>query len=73
MNQLFKRVTVWVQKLALKKQDSLTSLALQCQSLLEVDLSDCESLTSSICDVFGDGGGCPTLKSLILDNCEVCA
>jgi hypothetical protein len=60
-----------MQKLALQKQESLTSLALQCQSLQEVDLSDCESLTNSICDVFSDGGGCPMLKSLVLDNCEV--
>ncbi|KAI4337187.1 hypothetical protein L6164_015633 [Bauhinia variegata] len=59
-----------LQKLALQKQDSLTSLALQCQSLQEVDLTDCESLTNSVCDVFSDGGGCPMLKSLILDNCE---
>ncbi|KAG4382537.1 hypothetical protein GLYMA_14G098900v4 [Glycine max] len=59
-----------LQKLALQKQDSLTTLALQCQSLQEVDLSECESLTNSICDVFSDGGGCPMLKSLVLDNCE---
>ncbi|KAG4379319.1 hypothetical protein GLYMA_17G225800v4 [Glycine max] len=59
-----------LQKLALQKQDSLTMLALQCQSLQEVDLSECESLTNSICDVFSDGGGCPMLKSLVLDNCE---
>ncbi|CAJ1972903.1 unnamed protein product [Sphenostylis stenocarpa] len=59
-----------LQKLALQKQDSLTTLALQCQSLQEVDLSECESLTNSICDVFSDVGGCPMLKSLVLDNCE---
>ncbi|RHN77086.1 putative F-box domain, leucine-rich repeat domain, L domain-containing protein [Medicago truncatula] len=59
-----------LQTLALQKQDSLTSLALQCQSFQEVDLSECESLTNSICDVFGDGGGCPMLKSLVLDYCE---
>lgn len=59
-----------LQKLALQKQESLTTLALQCQSLLEVDLTDCESLTNSICEVFSDGGGCPMLKSLVLDNCE---
>lgn len=61
-----------LQKLALQKQESLATLALQCQSLQEVDLADCESLTDSICKVFSDGGGCPMLKSLILDNCEVC-
>lgn len=60
-----------LQKLSLQKQESLTTLALQCQSLQEVDLTDCESLTNSICDVFSDGGGCPMLKSLILANCEV--
>ena len=60
-----------MQKLQLQKQDSLATLALQCQSLQEVDLSECESLTNSICDVFSDGGGCPMLKSLVLDNCEV--
>ena len=61
-----------MQKLVLQKQASLTTLALQCQYLQEVDLADCESLTNSICDVFSEGGGCPTLKSLVLDNCEVC-
>nr|GEX93633.1 F-box/LRR-repeat protein 15-like [Tanacetum cinerariifolium] len=59
-----------LQKLVLPKQESLTSLELQCRGLLEVDLTDCESLTNSICEVFSDGGGCPMLKSLILDNCE---
>ncbi|CAN6682461.1 unnamed protein product [Malus baccata var. baccata] len=59
-----------LQKLALQKQESLTTLALQCQSLQEVDLTDCESLTNSICDVFSDGGGCPLLKTLVLENCE---
>ncbi|XP_061374889.1 F-box/LRR-repeat protein 15-like [Gastrolobium bilobum] len=59
-----------LQKLAIPKQDSLTTLALQCQSLQEVDLSECESLTNSVCDVFSDGGGCPMLKLLVLDNCE---
>ena len=61
-----------VQKLSLHKQESLISLSLQCEYLEEVDLSDCESLTNSVCDVFSDGGGCPMLKSLKLDNCEVC-
>ncbi|KAJ6914753.1 hypothetical protein NC651_016894 [Populus alba x Populus x berolinensis] len=59
-----------LQKLALQKQENLTTLALQCQYLQEVDLTDCESLTNSICEVFSDGGGCPMLKSLVLDNCE---
>ncbi|WVZ20250.1 hypothetical protein V8G54_007572 [Vigna mungo] len=59
-----------LQKLTIPKQDSLTTLALQCQSLQEVDLSECESLNNSVCNVFNDGGGCPVLKSLILDNCE---
>ncbi|CAK7352790.1 unnamed protein product [Dovyalis caffra] len=59
-----------LQKLALQKQENLTTLALQCQCLQEVDLTDCESLTNSICEVFSDGGGCPMLKSLVLDNCE---
>ncbi|KAK2645012.1 hypothetical protein Ddye_020207 [Dipteronia dyeriana] len=59
-----------LQKLSLQKQDNLTTLALQCQDLQEVDLTDCESLTNSICEVFSDGGGCPMLKSLVLDNCE---
>ncbi|XP_039124924.1 F-box/LRR-repeat protein 15 isoform X1 [Dioscorea cayenensis subsp. rotundata] len=59
-----------LQKLVLPKQESLATLSLQCYQLLEVDLSDCESLTNSICDVFSDGGGCPMLKSLVLDNCE---
>ncbi|KAK8654784.1 hypothetical protein V6N13_107383 [Hibiscus sabdariffa] len=59
-----------LQKLALQKQENLTMLALQCQCLQEVDLTDCASLTNSICKVFSDGGGCPMLKSLVLDNCE---
>ncbi|XP_022750044.1 F-box/LRR-repeat protein 15-like isoform X2 [Durio zibethinus] len=59
-----------LQKLALQKQENLTMLALQCQCLQEVDLTDCASLTNSICNVFSDGGGCPMLKSLVLDNCE---
>ncbi|KAK9131374.1 hypothetical protein Sjap_011861 [Stephania japonica] len=59
-----------LQKLVLQKQESLSTLALQCQSLQEIDLSECESLTSSTCEVFGDGGGCPLLRSLTLDNCE---
>ncbi|KAI4377016.1 hypothetical protein MLD38_014712 [Melastoma candidum] len=59
-----------LQTLALQKQESLTTLALHCQSLEEVDLTDCESVTNSICDVFSDGGGCPLLRSLVLDNCE---
>lgn len=61
-----------MQKLSLQKQENLTSLTLQCQCLQEVDLTDCESLTNLVCDVFSDGGGCPMLKSLVLDNCEVC-
>ncbi|KAJ0031974.1 hypothetical protein Pint_13684 [Pistacia integerrima] len=60
-----------LQKLSLQKQENLTTLALKCQSLQEVDLTDCESLTNSICEVFSDGGGCPMLKSLVLDNCEI--
>ncbi|CAK9168656.1 unnamed protein product [Ilex paraguariensis] len=61
-----------LQKLVLQKQESLTTLTLQCQCLQEVDLTECESLTDSICDVFSDGGGSPMLRSLLLDNCEVC-
>ncbi|XP_010273918.1 PREDICTED: F-box/LRR-repeat protein 15-like [Nelumbo nucifera] len=59
-----------LQKLVLQKQESLTTLALQCQSLQEVDLTECESLTNSVCEVFSDGGGCPMLRSLVLDSCE---
>ncbi|KAL9442099.1 hypothetical protein AB3S75_020582 [Citrus x aurantiifolia] len=59
-----------LQKLSLQKQENLRSLALQCQCLQEVDLTDCESLTNSVCEVFSDDGGCPMLKSLVLDNCE---
>ncbi|TYJ29802.1 hypothetical protein E1A91_A06G091200v1 [Gossypium mustelinum] len=58
-----------LQKLALKTEN-LTILALRCQGLQDVDLTDCASLTNSICNVFSDGGGCPMLKSLVLDNCE---
>lgn len=59
------------QKLVLQKQESLKTVALQCPNLVEVDLTECESLTDSICEVFSDGGGCPVLRSLVLDNCEV--
>ncbi|KAF6156289.1 hypothetical protein GIB67_008059 [Kingdonia uniflora] len=59
-----------LQKLVLQKQESLSSLSLECQCLQEVDLTECESLKNSICKVFSDGGGCPTLRSLVLDSCE---
>ncbi|KAG8657229.1 hypothetical protein MANES_03G053433v8 [Manihot esculenta] len=59
-----------LQKLSLQKQENLTTLALECQCLQEVDLTDCESLTNSVCEVFSDGGGCPMLRTLVLDNCE---
>ncbi|CAN4076698.1 unnamed protein product [Withania somnifera] len=59
-----------LKKLVLQKQESLTTIALQCPNLLEVDLTECESLTNSVCNVFSNGGGCPVLKSLVLDNCE---
>lgn len=61
-----------LQKLALPKQECLMTLALQCQSLQEVDLADCGSLIDCICAVFSDVGGCPMLKILVLDNCKVC-
>lgn len=64
-------VILYVQQLVLQKQESLTALELHCECLQEVDLTDCESLTNSIFEVFSDGGGCPMLKSLVLDNCEV--
>ncbi|ONK65363.1 uncharacterized protein A4U43_C07F36340 [Asparagus officinalis] len=59
-----------LQKLILQKQERLSTLSLQCHNLREVDLSDCESLTNAICEVFSNGGGCPMLRSLALDNCE---
>ncbi|ONM06644.1 F-box/LRR-repeat protein 15 [Zea mays] len=59
-----------LQKLVLQKQESLSSLSLQCHNLIDVDLTECESLTNAVCEVFSDGGGCPMLRSLILDNCE---
>lgn len=59
-----------LEQLILQKQESLTVLELQCECLQEVDLTDCESLTNSVFKVFSDGGGCPMLKSLVLDNCE---
>ncbi|KAG8091312.1 hypothetical protein GUJ93_ZPchr0012g20512 [Zizania palustris] len=59
-----------LQKLVLQKQERLCSLSLLCQNLINVDLSDCELLTNEVCKVFSDGGGCPMLRSLILDNCE---
>ncbi|KAF5730706.1 F-box/LRR-repeat protein 15-like [Tripterygium wilfordii] len=59
-----------LEKLALQGQENLTTLALRCQCLQLVDLTGCVSLANSICEVLSDGGGCPMLKSLILDNCE---
>ncbi|KAK1287043.1 F-box/LRR-repeat protein 15 [Acorus calamus] len=59
-----------LQKLGLQKQESLAVLSLHCDFLKEVDLTECESLTNSICEVFSDGGGCPMLRFLVLDNCE---
>ncbi|KAH9321095.1 hypothetical protein KI387_015734 [Taxus chinensis] len=59
-----------LQKLVLQKQRSLTTVSLQCLHLHEVDLTECESLTNSICKVFSEKGGCPMLNSLILDSCE---
>ncbi|KAF8049332.1 hypothetical protein N665_2235s0005 [Sinapis alba] len=67
------RVTITsnaLRRLALKKQENLTTLILQCQSLQEVDLAGCKSLSNTVCETFSDVGGCPMLKSLILDNCE---
>ncbi|XP_018447335.2 F-box/LRR-repeat protein 15 isoform X2 [Raphanus sativus] len=64
------RVTITsnaLRRLALKKQENLTTLVLHCQSLQEVDLSGCKSLSNNVCDL---DGGCPMLKSLILDNCK---
>lgn len=59
-----------LKKLVLQKQESLVDLVLQCNNLQEVDLSDCESLANSVCEIFSNGGGCPMLKLLVLDNCE---
>ncbi|CAM6098750.1 unnamed protein product [Calypogeia fissa] len=59
-----------LQSLVLRQQNGLSSMALQCSWLREVDLSECENLTDAVCDVFSDGGGCPKLKVLILDSCE---
>jgi len=59
-----------LEKLVLQKQQSLTTIMLQCLCLSEVDLTECESLTDSICEVFRMGGGCPMLNTLILDSCE---
>lgn len=72
LNRHYWSETLWLQKLVLQKQESLSSLSLLCNNLIDVDLSDCESLTNAVCEVFSDGGGCPLLRSLILDNCEVC-
>nr|XP_024377895.1 F-box/LRR-repeat protein 15-like isoform X3 [Physcomitrium patens] len=58
------------EKLCLKNQMGLSSMALQCPWLREVDLTECESLNDSVCDVFSDGGGCPKLNSLTLDYCD---
>lgn len=57
-------------RLDLKQQSGLSSMALHCRWLQVVDLSDCESLTDLVCNVFSEGGGCPKLNTLILDNCD---
>ncbi|XP_024523229.1 F-box/LRR-repeat protein 15 [Selaginella moellendorffii] len=59
-----------LQKLVLNQQQNLATILLQCPSLYEVDLTDCDSLSNSLCEVFSNGGGCPRLRSLILDSCE---
>ncbi|CAM6026920.1 unnamed protein product [Sphagnum balticum] len=59
-----------LEKLQLRQQTGLVSMALQCPWLQEVDLTECESLTDSVCNVFSDGGGCPKLNCLTLDNCD---
>ncbi|XP_024391133.1 F-box/LRR-repeat protein 15 isoform X2 [Physcomitrium patens] len=56
--------------LDLKNQSSLASFVLHCPWLQVVDLSECESLTDLVCNVFSEGGGCPKLNTLILDNCD---
>ncbi len=62
-----------MQKLQLRQQLGLASMVLQCPWLREVDLTECELLTDTVCNVFSDGGGCPRLNSLTLDNCDVCS
>lgn len=59
-----------LKKLVLQKQQSLTTMTLRCPHLRVVDLTECDSLNDSVCEVFSDGGGCPSLSSLILDTCE---
>jgi hypothetical protein len=59
-----------MQKLQLRQQLGLASMVLQCPWLREVDLTECELLTDTVCNVFSDGGGCPRLNSLTLDNCD---
>jgi Leucine-rich repeat (LRR) protein len=62
-----------LEKLQLRQQLGLASMVLQCPWLREVDLTECELLTDTVCNVFSDGGGCPRLNSLTLDNCDVCS
>ncbi|CAK9278008.1 unnamed protein product [Sphagnum jensenii] len=59
-----------LEKLQLRQQLGLASMVLQCPWLREVDLTECELLTDTVCNVFSDGGGCPRLNSLTLDNCD---
>lgn len=59
-----------LKSLSLQKQPVLSSLTLDCPHLLVVNLVECDSLESSICEVLSDGGGCPSLNSLTLESCE---
>lgn len=60
---------LFLQKLVLQKQEKLTMLALECRCLQEVDLTGCKLLTDSIFEFLR---GCPALRSLALDSCQVC-
>ncbi|KAF0891365.1 hypothetical protein E2562_009517, partial [Oryza meyeriana var. granulata] len=60
-----------LERLVLLKQEALIDLSLKCKSLVDVDLTGCKSLTTAISEVYNDGGGCPMLRTLVLDNCEV--
>lgn len=68
---LLAKCALYVQKLNLRRQQGLSHLALHCPWLRVVDLTECEGLTNLVCEVFCDGGGCPSLHSLTMDNCEV--
>ncbi|RZC69231.1 hypothetical protein C5167_032433 [Papaver somniferum] len=48
--------------------ETLKTMVMKSNCLQEIDLTDCEALMTSICEVFSGEGGFPVLKSPVLNN-----